>query len=112
MYLLISTCTTFNYLHFFCIKYVKVIKSTRREGVVYVNLKKLQAKVNDFKTFGAITTALATFFYIGTLLPKDGLTQHKILIVESIVFTMLIIALGFFLTSNYFKRKMQKEEQA
>ncbi|PET43617.1 hypothetical protein CN514_22465 [Bacillus sp. AFS001701] len=112
MYLLISTCTTFNYLHFFCIKYVKVIKSTRREGVVFVNLKKLQAKVNDFKTFGAITTALATFFYIGTLLPKDGLTQHKILIVESIVFTMLIFALGFFLTSNYFKRKIQKEEQA
>ncbi|PGS50010.1 YrhC family protein [Bacillus sp. AFS041924] len=77
-----------------------------------MNIKKIQAKVNDFKTFGAITTALATFFYIGTLLPKDGLTQHKILTIESIVFAMLIIALGFFLTSNYFKRKLQNEEQA
>ncbi|WP_158094999.1 YrhC family protein [Gottfriedia luciferensis] len=77
-----------------------------------MNLKKLQAKVNDYKTFGAITTALATFFYIGTLLPKDGLTQNKILTVESIVFGMLIVSLGFFLTSNYFKHKLQNEEQA
>ncbi|MFB7138624.1 YrhC family protein [Gottfriedia sp. NPDC056225] len=77
-----------------------------------MNIKNLQAKVNDFKTFGAITTALATFFYFGTLLPKDGLTQTKILTIESIVFAMLIFALGFFLTSNYFKRKLQKEEQA
>jgi CDP-diglyceride synthetase len=76
-----------------------------------VNIKKLQAKVNDFKTFGAITTALATFFYIGTLLPKDGLTQQKIITIECIVFAMLISALGFFLTSNYFKRKLQNEEQ-
>jgi CDP-diglyceride synthetase len=76
-----------------------------------VNIKKLQAKVNDFKTFGAITTALATFFYIGTLLPKDGLTQQKIITIECIVFAMLISALGFFLTSNYYKRKLQNEEQ-
>lgn len=77
-----------------------------------MNIKKLQAKVNDFKTFGAITTALATFFYIGTLLPKDGLTQQKILIIEGIVFGMLFISIGFFSTSNYYNRKLNNEEQA
>lgn len=84
----------------------------RREGVEIVNMKKLQAKVNDFKTFGAITTALATFFYIGTLLPKDGLSQSKIIVIECIVFAMLILSLGFFLISNHFYRKLKKEEQA
>lgn len=77
-----------------------------------MNLKKLQAKVNDFKTYGAITTALATFFFIGTLLPKDGLSQHKIMIIESIVVTMLTVAFGFFMISNYFHRKLKNEEQA
>ncbi len=84
----------------------------RREGVDHVNIKKLQAKVNDFKTFGAITTALATFFYIGTLLPKDGLSQSKIIVIECIVFGMLILSLFFFLTSNHFYRKLKNEEQA
>ncbi|WP_088044386.1 YrhC family protein [Bacillus sp. EAC] len=89
-----------------------LIMRLREEGAENMDIKKLQAKVNDFKTYGAITTALATFFYIGTLLPKDGLTQHKIVIIEGIVITMLISSLALFLTSNYFHRKLKNEEQA
>jgi phosphate/sulfate permease len=76
-----------------------------------MKFKKLKAKVRDFKTYGAILTALSSFFYIGTLLPKDGVTTQKVEIMEFIVFAMLIAAFGFFMLSNHFNRKLQNEEQ-
>jgi hypothetical protein len=76
-----------------------------------MNFKKLQSKVRDFKTYGAILTALSSFFYIGTLLPKDGITAVKVEIMQTIVFTLLIAAFGFFMLSNHFNRKLQNEEQ-
>jgi len=76
-----------------------------------MKFKKLKAKVRDFKTYGAILTALSTFFYIGTLLPKDGMTAQKVEIMEIVVFAMLIAAFGFFMLSNHFNRKLQSEEQ-
>lgn len=74
------------------------------------NMGQLESKLQDFKNYAVILTAISTFLYIGIFLKGSQLPKTSFYIVISAMIISLIFAFLFFASALECKKKLNDSD--
>ncbi|CAG9619406.1 YrhC family protein [Sutcliffiella rhizosphaerae] len=75
-----------------------------------MNVKELQAKLQDYKRFAIILTAASVFLYIGVVFQHAGKNSLQLFTMMGTTALLLVFAIFFIFRVSKIKKQLQEQE--